>query len=305
MISTETIRSDALAWLVRTNDPEFTDWDAFTAWLEESPDHADEYHRLAGSERLLTPVVASAEPVQDNAPVVSAPSRRRWGAAVGMAVAALLATAGAVRSFSSDIYSTRMGQQRTVALGDGDALLLNGGTRVAVSGWSRRDVRVEQGQALFRLAGREGLEVRSGDLEIVDIGTVFEVSRTGDLNRVVVDQGAVMVDPGGAALRLERGQQLSAADGAPVLTATSAPPGGAGGWTRGQLVYLGAPLSEVAADLRRSTGLAISASSAIGAQRFSGTLSLADVRRNPKTLGPLLGVRVQPEGNGWRLGEDS
>ena len=220
-----------------------------------------------------------------------------------MAAAAMLGTFGAVKSFTSDVYSTAMGEQRTVALGDGDRLLLNGGTRVAVTGWSRRDVRVERGQALFRLASHEGMEVRSGDLEIVDIGTVFEVSRTGDLNRVVVDEGAVVVDPGGAALRLEHGQQLAAADGAAVLTATSAVPGAAGGWTRGQLVYLDAPVADVAADLRRSTGLAISTSSAIGAQRFSGTLSIADVRRDPRTLGPLLGVSVRPVGNGWRLGE--
>jgi transmembrane sensor len=304
MISTETIKRDALAWLVRTNDPEFTDWDGFTAWLEQDPVHADEYHRLATSERLLTPLVAGAGAMQDNTPPIGRPSYRRWGAAVGMAIAAVLGTAGTMRAFSSDIYTSRLGEQRTVALGDGDAVLLNGGTTVAVTGWSRRDVRVEQGQALFRLAGRDGLEVRSGDLEIVDIGTVFEVSRTGDLNRVVVAQGAVVVDPGGAALRLDQGQQLAALDGAQVLTATAAPPGGAGGWTRGQLVYLDASLTEVAADLRRSTGLAISTSSAIGARRFSGTLSIVDVRRDPKVLGPLLGVQVRPVGSGWRLGED-
>jgi transmembrane sensor len=70
------------------------------------------------------------------------------------------------------------------------------------------------------------------------------------------------------------------------------------------LVYLGAPIAEVAADLHRSTGLAISTSSATGARQFSGTLSIADVRRDPRTLGPLLGVPVRPVENGWRLGED-
>jgi transmembrane sensor len=303
MTSTDTLRQDALAWLVRTNDPEFADWDGFTAWLEKDPSHADEYHRLAASERLLMPLVAEAEPVQDNVPLPSRGSPRRWRAGAGMAIAALLATFGAVKSFSSDVYTTRMGEQRAVALGVGNQLLLNGGTRVAVTGWSRRDIRVERGQALFRLAGRDGLEVRSGDLEIVDIGTVFAVSRTGDLNRVVVDEGAVVVDPGRAALRLQHGQQLAAADGAAVLTATPAAPGAAGAWTRGQLAYLDAPVAQVAEDLRRSTGLAISTGSAIGAQRFSGTLSIADVRRDPRTLGPLLGVPVRPLGNGWRLGE--
>lgn len=304
MTSTDTLPQDAIAWLVRTDDPDFADWDAFTAWLEQDPRHSDAYHRVAESERMLTPLVADAEPVQDNAPPSRRIDRRRWGAGAGMAVAAILGTVVAVQSFSADVYATAMGEQRTIALGDGDTILLNGGTRVAVTGWSRRDVRVEGGQALFRLAGDEGLEVRSGDLDIVDMGTVFEVSRTGALNRVTVDEGAVVVDPAGASLRLEQGQQLTAADGAALLTAVPAVPGAAGAWTRGQLVYLDAPITLVAADIGRSTGLAISTSSAIGAQRFSGTLSIADVRRDPRTLGPLLGVPMRPVGTGWRLGED-
>ena len=303
MTSNDTLREAALGWLVRTNDPEFADWEAFTAWLEADARHADLYHELAAGERLLTPMVAEAEPVQDNAP----PAKRGWyprfAAAAGVAVAGVVGALVGVQGFSADVYATRPGEVRTVALGAGDQLLLNGDTKVAVTGWSRRDVRVERGQALFRLAGAEGLEVRSGDLEIVDIGTVFEVTRTGSQNRVVVEDGAVMVDPGGADLRLAAGQQLLAPDRAVTLAALPAAPGAAGAWTRGQLVYLDAPVVDVASDLSRSTGLAISTSSAMGARRFSGTLSIADVRRDPTTLGPLLGVAVRPAGNGWRLGE--
>ena len=34
------IREQALAWAVRTGDPEFADWEGFTCWLEENPAHA-------------------------------------------------------------------------------------------------------------------------------------------------------------------------------------------------------------------------------------------------------------------------
>ena len=39
-----------MAELVRTNDPEFDDWDDFTTWLEQDPANADVYHALASSE---------------------------------------------------------------------------------------------------------------------------------------------------------------------------------------------------------------------------------------------------------------
>lgn len=304
MTPARALTEEALAWLVRTNDPEFADWEGFTVWLEADSRRADEYHRLAQSELLVGPALASFEPelVQDNEP----PRRgwqRAWGIAASVLLVGLTGALLALPNFTARTYSTKPGQTRTIALASGDEMLLNGGSRVEVGGWKGRDVRVEQGQALFRLAGAERLEVRSGDLEIVDIGTVFEVSRTDDRSRVIVDEGAVMVDPDGAGLTLAAGQQVEAEDGATRLRAQPAPPGSAGAWTRGQLVYLNAPIADVAADLRRSTGLAFSTSSAMGARRFSGTLNIADVRRDPSSLGPLMGVPVQQAGNGWRLGE--
>ena len=71
-----------------------------------------------------------------------------------------------------------------------DRLVMNGATRLTLGPWDKRDVHIERGQVLLRLDdAKDGVEVFSGDLQLVDIGTVFEVSRDGNRTRVLVSAG--------------------------------------------------------------------------------------------------------------------
>jgi len=201
-------------------------------------------------------------------------------------------------------YSTAPGELRTVSLGGGDQLVMNGDTKLSLSGFDRRHVRLDQGQLFLRLVDKtkDRIDLRAGDLRLVDIGTMFEVSRDGHSTRVLVSEGVVVADPDGASLRLAVGQKLETEDGATLLQAVTADPQSAGAFERGQLLYSDETLGQVAADLRRSTGIDISTSEAIRARRFSGTLSVAEVKRDPRSLGPLLGVTMQKSSHGWTLG---
>ena len=294
-------REAALDWLVRTNDPEFDRWDEFSAWLEESPDNADAYHSLVASEAEMLPLVGA---VPAGEPAERRPVRR--GMALAASAAALVALTTAIiapRMMPVD-YSTGPGEVRVIALGGQDELVMNGATRLQLAGWDRRTVRLDQGQLLLRLHAPDGekIEVISGDLELVDVGTVFEVSRDGRQTRVLVSEGAVVADPDGARLQLAAGQRLDTMDGAAVLQAMPADVASVGSFERGQLTYLDEPLHNVIADLNRSTGIDFSASAAISTRRFTGTLSAAEVKRDPRSLGPLLGVSIERSGQGWRLG---
>lgn len=293
-------REAALDWLVRTNDPDFDGWDEFTAWLEQDPANAEAYQMLAASEAELRPHV-EAMPGVDQRPK---PERRRFALVAGVAaLAAAVAVVVAPRMISED-YSTGPGEVRTISLGGQDELVMNGGTRLELAGFDRRTVRLEQGQVLLRLrdSGQDKIELLSGDLRLEDVGTIFEVSREGRATRVLVSEGAVVADPGGAGLKLAAGQRLDTEDGATVLQATSADISSVGSFERGQLNYLDEPLGNVVADLRRSTGIDISASAAIRTRRFTGTLSVSEVKRDPRSLGPLLGLSIERSGQGWKLG---
>jgi len=294
-------REAALDWLVRTNDPDFDAWDEFTAWLEADPTNADAYHALVESEERMRPFV-EAMPVVD----VVVPERKRPRLAIAAGIAALAAAATAIvapRMMAVE-YSTGPGEVRIVSLGGQDKLVMNGSTRLELAGFDRRTVRLAQGQVLLRLndPGQDKIELLSGDLKLVDVGTVFEVARDGQDTRVVVSEGAVVADPGGAGLKLMPGQRLDTTDGAAVLQAGPADISSVGSFERGQLSYVDEPLGNVVDDLRRSTGIDISASTAISARRFSGTLSVAEVKRDPNSLAPLLGVSVERSGQGWKLG---
>jgi transmembrane sensor len=294
-------REAALDWIVRTSDPEFDGWDEFMTWLEEHPANADAYHALAQSEADLRPFVESVQPSETRAP--AAPRR---GFAIAASVAALTALATAIvapRLMPID-YSTAPGEIRTIALGGQDELIMNGDTRLELAEFDRRSIRLERGQVLLRLrdSGRGKVEVSSGGLRLVDVGTIFEVSRDGKETRVLVSEGAVVADPGGAGLKLAAGQRLDTEDGAAILQATQVDAASVGSFERGQLAYLDEPIENVVADLHRSTGIAISTSSSVGARRFSGTLSVSEIKRDPRSLGPLLGVTVERSGQGWKLG---
>ncbi len=298
-------RESALDWIVRTNDPEFDAWEEFTVWLEASPANAEAYHRLADSEVQLRPAVEILTAPADRSELpASRGSRRGLAIAAGVAALAGLTTAVVAPRLMPVEYSTAPGEMRTIALGDHDQLVLNGGTRLSLSGSDRRTISLEQGQLLLRLreAGRGPVQVHAGDLTVVDVGTVFEVSREGHSTSVTVSEGAVVADPDGAQLELSPGKRLVAVDGASVLQAVAFDPSSVGAFARGQLIYADQSLETVVTDLRRSTGLDISTTPAIRARRFSGTLSVAEVKRDPKSLEPLLGVSLQRSGRGWVMG---
>ena len=294
-------REAALAWLVRTNDPDFEAWDEFTDWLEADSSNADVYHALAASEDRMMPFVEAMAVAN---PAIRSANRPRLAIAAGIAILAAAATAIVAPRMMAVEYSTEPGEVRVVSLGGKDQLVMNGDTRLELAGFDRRTVRLAEGQVLLRLndPSKDKIELLSGDLKLVDVGTVFEVARDGRDTRVVVSEGAVVADPGGAGLKLMPGQRLDTTDGAAVLQAMPADISSVGSFERGQLSYMDEPLGHVVADLRRSTGIDFSASAAISARRFSGTLSVAEVKRDPRSLAPLLGVTIEQSGQGWKLG---
>jgi len=294
-------REAALDWLVRTNDPGFEAWDDFSAWLEADSSNADAYHALVESEARLKPFVeAIPAPDLDKNTV----NRPKWAIAARVAALAAVATAIVAPRMMAVEYSTGPGEVRVVSLGGQDQLVMNGDTKLELAGFERRTVRLAGGQVLLRLKdpSKDKIELLSGDLKLVDVGTVFEVARDGRDTRVIVSEGAVVADPDGAGLKLMPGQRLDTTDGAAVLQAVPADISSVGSFERGQLSYVDEPLGHIVADLRRSTGIDFSASAAISARRFSGTLSVAEVKRDPRSLAPLLGVSVEQSGQGWKLG---
>ncbi|KQO50492.1 FecR family protein [Sphingomonas sp. Leaf257] len=294
----------ALDWALRMADPVSADWDAFTEWLEADPGHAERYDRAAAI--LMEAEEALSVQPEVPAPVAIAPEpvRRhslRW---IGGAMAAALIGAIGVTAWQDRpqpyAVETAAGETRRVPLSDGSSVTLAGLSRVELDRAEPRRAVLARGEALFQVRhdAQHPFAVQAGRLALVDLGTVFDV-RMGGQTRVAVAEGAVMVDPKGAALRLDAGQAVTV-DG-DRLTRSAVEPEEVGGWREGRLAFDGAPLGMVAEDVSRFLARPVTVAPAIAARPFRGTIDLEAVRRDPAVLGPLMDVRVRRAATGWML----
>lgn len=304
MTTKHTMLDEAAGWAARTGDPHFADWDGFTAWLEADPDHAQAYDRVMAAVADAADLVArhpeahAPLPANDAAPV-RGPTRRGWLGGAVAASLAVIALVSVLRSDQGTEYVTAPGETRSFALSDGSRITLAGGTSLTVK--DERLAVLGRGQALFEIRHDPArrFEVRAGDDRLVDLGTVFDVKRQGGTTVLGVAEGAVVFNPDRQKIEVRPGQQAIRRDGSDRIARSGVPAADIGEWRAGRITFRGATLAEIAADLSRSTGLAFAAGGGTADRQVSGSVLLAPLRSDPASLGPLLGVTVKAQGNGW------
>ena len=302
---------DAAMWAVRTSEPDFDAWDAFTGWLEASPDHARAYDRamLAAQDAVAVlppaapPEMAPANDTGEEEESADPGDRpRSW---LIPAVAACLALVAALWVWQidggPDVYRTAPGETRSIALGDGSTIVLAGASAIELDPDKARFARLEEGRALFDIRHDESdpFLVEVGAASLVDAGTIFEVNiRRRDVV-VGVAEGAVIYEPNGRAARIDPGEMLTfARDGGDYRT-DSVPIDQVGEWRQGRLTFRDAPLGEVARELAQASGIAYRVAEGGGGEPISGSVALEPLRDDPASLGPLLGVQVRRERDAW------
>ncbi|RZJ42895.1 MAG: DUF4880 domain-containing protein [Brevundimonas sp.] len=294
---------EALNWLVRVNDPDFTDWEAWEAWMAADARHGEAYWRLAELEGDAIEALKTA------------PARRRPTMRRGFALPRRVVVAAAVSALALGIgwigwsarpqpwlIVTAPGEQRTVTLDDGSQVVLDGATQLALDRRKPREVALKAGRALFEVEHDETRPflVQVGDTTLTDLGTVFDVTRLQDGARVSVSEGQVQVDAGSSRAVLNPGDSVVASPRG--LERRTVDIDGLDDWREGRLSWDGERLDVVAQDLARVLGRTVTVSPELAARRFSGSLTLrgtAAMQRSRLQL--LLGVSVVADGEGWRL----
>ena len=299
----------AAMWLVRTREPSFADWDAFTLWLEADRTHNEAYeaalaaHDAADAliERTAVPTAREAEPAQGARSWRARPS---WiGAAAAAAIAAVAIPALLPRD-QRFVIETAPGQQRSLRLADGTLIAMNGGTRLVLDREAARAVRLEVGEASFSVEHdvANPFIVTAGAVRIEDVGTVFNVVRTRDATDVAVAAGSVVYDPDGAGMKLSAGQTLHDPDRG-MTEVGHTDPAAVAAWRQGRLIYRQAPVETVAHDLARMIGEPVAVASEVGRGSFSGTIVVRGVKRDRVfgRLAAMLDVTATHDTKGWRL----
>ena len=302
------VNEEALAWVIRTRDPRFDDWEAFTIWLEGDPARAQAYDALMAQDAELDAIIPP-DPVE--MPVAAndvAPTRRqawRW-AAGGAIAAALVATVSIGMMNRADIYSvsTRPGETRRIALDDGTRIDINGGTTLRLDHNNTRFAALDSGEAAFtvRHDAADPFRVTVGDAVFEDAGTVFNIVYTGRATRIGVSEGRVIYNPQAEAISLPAGRAL--ADDGDGLRVMDVAPAAVASWRQGRLVYANAAVADISQDIARSLGIALTTTPGARAMRFTGTIRLdKDPARFFAGAAPLMGLSAIRTGDGWVLKE--
>lgn len=244
----------------------------FSMWLRRDPANLRAYRTLEESWRAIDHFAASElrpEPPSDTPSLLPAEPRARrvradWPAPA--LAATFLAVMGVGLSSSvftrspavETHYATRIGETRTFALTDGSTVVLGSGARLSARiSRHRRTVRLTDGQAYFTIAhdASRPFIVDTGQVQVRDIGTEFDVLKGSDGVRVSVAHGMVSVrsaaDVLGRGRELRAGQQVRATldgrlgqvrpfDGLETLS-----------WRTGRLVYANSSLADVVKDINR------------------------------------------------------
>lgn len=282
----EHIREEAIAWLVGFCEEEVDAHgrERFERWLKASPENVRAYLQVASlweaaaeSSRARNleiddlvlraaaetnvvelPSAGLRDGVPRGAASVRAHVRRASLCAASVAAVAVLTAMGLWwRHSRAIVYSTAVGEERTLTLPDSSTVVLDARSSIQVRFTkSARRVMLTRGQALFRVihnASRPFI-VTTKDATIRDVGTRFDVRYDGAATIVTVLEGRVAAstisdDSSGSAggerdILVSAGQQVRLEPHL-SLQPVSANPAIATAWTQGKLVFSDTPLSEV------------------------------------------------------------
>jgi transmembrane sensor len=293
-------RTQAATWWVklRSTEPTAKDVAAWLHWHERDPrnDKAYEDARNFAGRIRATDAKALAGLVAEFA-LPRQPARlswRGWSMRFGAMAAALCAAAVgwmlAVRHTEPTRlqYRTDVAMNRAIALPDGSSLVLGADSRLSASFTAAaRGIELRSGEAYFKVKHdvRRPFYVRAGNLEIRDIGTAFDVRKTGARVRVTVTRGHVEITEigvrvAGTGVEVNAGQQVLYTPGIARLRVTAADPATVLGWRQNHLQFVDAPLSSVVANINRYARRPLRIGDpAVGRLSFTGTVNLNGLDR--------------------------
>lgn len=216
----------------------------------------------------------------------------------------------ATTAIASTEMRTAVGEQRTIDLSDGSQIVLGAASTLRLAegfGTATREVFLE-GQAFLRVRhdASRPFVVNAGGTRAIDLGTAFEVrAYPNEAVRVAVTEGVVEVrrDTGSAdSTVLEPGDVAEVPTTGATVVKRQQNVERLLGWTRGELVFEDAPLSNVARELERWFDVQVKIEDpALGALRWSGSPrigeSLDTILDLIQTALQSKGVRAERNGN--------
>lgn len=269
--ATAEVRAAAQQWFARLLAPDCSEFDraAFARWRAADPAHDAAYRGVediwARSARMREdPAITEAleealRPAKRRNPFWSGKWRSLAAAAVVILVVAMASWRFWPAEVSTVRYATALGQQRTVTLKDGSRVVLDTNTTLLVRfDRPERDLTLEHGRADFTVQHNAEwpFVVRTAEGSVTATGTRFQVSLLGGKSTVTLLRGGVKVATKdtvqSAVLTPDESITIEASGRLGVPHAVSKVElSSLHGWTQGNLVVKGRPLTDVLAEMNR------------------------------------------------------
>lgn len=332
------VTREAAAWFARLRADDATEQDRlrFQHWLNADPRHREAY---AGFERFwsATGDYAADETVAEqvrSAEIeaekdLSRDSRRRkpryamrgmQAAAAACVLAVMTVLLWEPIQESRGIYTTAVGEQRSIPLADGSRVMLNTDTRIRVAYSDQaRVVHMRNGQAYFRVAKNPErpfyVETENGSVRAV--GTEFEVyEHNGEIIVTVVEGSVAVSERHAAEVAIEAQQPNDAPNTEQLLQAQeriALAPGKAMtpvpvdpvplkrsvAWTSGRLVFDDELLIEAIEEVNRySKQRILVGDQRLRSLRISGVFRVGDTGDFVNTVSEYFSLRVETGSGG-------
>jgi transmembrane sensor len=254
------------------------------------------------------PALPSARPVPG--PRASRLRRYFWPAIAATAAVACVAgwlafetggshRGGALRAATVDTLRTRLGANQSAVLPDGSNVDIGARSVIEVDfRGPRRRLQLKDGQAFFKVrhASSQPFVVNAGEVEVVAVGTAFDVRRSRTEVAVTVQEGVVNVIPngGGAAVRTPAGYQAVFDIGTRRIHRAVVDTEAALAWRDGRLEFNGDSLDAVVASVNRySQRRVIIRDRQLGQLAFTGTVFIDSIDASLDALAEVFPLEVQ------------
>jgi transmembrane sensor len=244
------LQSEAHDWLILLTSGRATvaDGQALRAWCDQRPEHA---RAFAEAKSLWQGLGAASRQMVKPRHL----GRRVFiGGALAASAALFMVSRlvpGSFAGLNAD-YQTRVGEQRSVDLGNGLTLELNTQTRLnhRTLPAGMQDIELLGGEIEVQATAQVSVRVQAGSGWMAAQGARFNVRTTGESTCVTCLEGSVQLDVQGQRLSLIQGRQVSYESG--VLSAQQTfDPAVITAWTQQLLVFNDATLTSVIDEINR------------------------------------------------------
>jgi transmembrane sensor len=262
----------AADWWVRLRAPDATDdtIDQWLAWTQEDVRHLETFERVNALASQLGSLDSVSRQSLINAFARPAAPKRNWMPLAAAASFAAVLLSGAVyfawmrfdAGDNTQVYNSAIARNRDITLPDGTQVALGAASTMTTRfSEGRRSIELKNGEAFFQVVHDHSrpFVVAAGDISVRDIGTAFDVRRTGQRVTIAVTQGRVEISdtnqkPGETqrgTLEVTAGQLVSYDPATSSMTVGSIAPEQATAWRNDRLEFIDEPLGVVIANLNR------------------------------------------------------